>query len=335
MTLRTVEIVGGGLAGLALGLGLRARGIPVVISEAGSYPRHRVCGEFITSLDSRTKSALMLDGILGEAVAARSVSWHEPGHASMQHRLPEPALCLSRHRLDQAMAEAFVSAGGRLETGQRSALESREGRIFACGRRPRSSSQWVGLKQHFRRLPLRDDLELHLGDRAYVGLTLVEDGLVNVCGLFPRPAAGGEATLDSRLRAVGLEVLAERLQQSSPVPGTACAVAGLDYENSGAAADSIGDHAGLIPPFTGNGMTIALQSAAIAAPCLDSWSRGGRGWEETLHGLRRQLHRKFSRRLAWGRFLHPWLLHPRRRRAIHRLHHLRLMPFGLVYRLCH
>ena len=29
MTPRTVEIIGGGLAGLSLGLGLRARGVPV------------------------------------------------------------------------------------------------------------------------------------------------------------------------------------------------------------------------------------------------------------------------------------------------------------------
>lgn len=335
MTLRTVEIIGGGLAGLALGLGLRARGIPVRIIEAGSYPRHRVCGEFITALDNGTKSALMLDRILAGAVAARGVSWHEPEYATMRHRLPEPALCLSRHRLDHAMAETFVSAGGRLETGHRSVPDSREGRIFACGRRPRSSSRWVGLKQHFRGLPLRDDLELHLGNHAYVGLTRVEDGLVNVCGLFRRPAPGGEATLDSRLRAVGLEGLAGRLQQASPVHGTACAVAGLDYGNSRTSGDSIGDHAGLIPPFTGHGMTIALQSAAIAAPCLDLWSRGDRSWAETLRGMRRQLHRRFSRRLAWGRILHPWLLHPHRRQAIHHLHHLRLMPFGWLYRLCH
>ena len=114
MTLRTVEIVGGGLAGLALGLGLRSRGIPVRINEAGSYPRHRVCGEFITALDSRTRSVLALDSILGGAVTARHVAWHEPGRPTMRHRLPEPALCLGRHRLDHAMASAFRSAGTQL-----------------------------------------------------------------------------------------------------------------------------------------------------------------------------------------------------------------------------
>ena len=36
-----VEIIGGGLAGLALGLALQRRGVPVMVFEAHDYPRHR------------------------------------------------------------------------------------------------------------------------------------------------------------------------------------------------------------------------------------------------------------------------------------------------------
>ncbi|MDB6025304.1 MAG: putative electron transfer oxidoreductase, partial [Verrucomicrobiales bacterium] len=47
MAARPITIVGGGLSGLTLGIALRQRGIPTTIWEAGRYPRHKVCGEFI------------------------------------------------------------------------------------------------------------------------------------------------------------------------------------------------------------------------------------------------------------------------------------------------
>ena len=59
-SLKPIEIIGGGLAGLSLGLALRRAGVPVTLYEAGSYPRHRVCGEFITGLSPTTISRLQV-----------------------------------------------------------------------------------------------------------------------------------------------------------------------------------------------------------------------------------------------------------------------------------
>ena len=333
--LRTVEIIGGGLAGLSLGLGLRARGIPVRLIEAGSYPRHRVCGEFITGLDETTSKRLQLDCFLQHACPARGLSWYEPGRPAIRHRLPRPALCLSRFRLDAAMAEAFVAAGGELSTKQRFPVEAFEGRVLACGRRPLASSPWIGLKQHFRNLALEDDLEVHLGNGAYVGLTRVEDSLVNVCGLFPRPRAGEPCNVVARTHAVGLPRLAERLAAADPVADSDCAVAGLDYAANTGTPASLGDHQGLIPPFTGNGMTIALQSAAASLDHFEAWSRGTLNWPETLSRVSRALRRRFHRRICLSRLLHPWLLDAHRRPLVHVLHKTNLLPFGLLYRLSH
>src|SRR5689334_19937769 len=47
-----VIVIGGGLAGLALAISTRKRGHEVLVIEKGSYPRHKVCGEYI-SLESK------------------------------------------------------------------------------------------------------------------------------------------------------------------------------------------------------------------------------------------------------------------------------------------
>jgi hypothetical protein len=332
---RPIEIIGGGLAGLGLGLGLRARGVPVTIREAGCYPRHRVCGEFLTGLDARTRRVLGLDPHLAPAREARGVTWLEPGRPPLRHTLPEPALCLGRHRLDASLAAAFTAAGGELLTGRRGEPAPAEGRVLACGRRPAKDSPWVGRKQHFRGLMLQDDLELHLGEGAYVGLTRLDDDTVNVCGLFPRP--GRSAGLAAQAAACGLPALAARLDRAAPVPGSECAVAGLDYDTHPASvrALSLGDHGGLIPPFTGHGMTIALQSAADAVEPLCAWADGRLCWTEAAARLRRSRAARFGRRLAWARRLHPWLVRPRRRRVLHGLHRCGLLPLGPLYRLLH
>jgi hypothetical protein len=333
--MHTVEIIGGGLAGLALGLGLRARGVPVRLIEAGNYPRHRVCGEFITGLDHDTRQELQLTDILAGARQARGVLWAEPGRPSVRHNLPEVALCLSRYRLDEAMASAFAAAGGDLRTGCRGPSDAQPGRIMATGRRPQASSRWVGLKQHFHQLDLREDLELHLGQGAYVGLTRIEGRAVNVCGLFPRPGRGEACGLIDRVRAAGLASLALRLESATPVEASACAVAGLDYGRPAPQPAALGDYHGLIPPFTGHGMTVAMQSAALAARRLEPWARGRFAWDETLALLQQDLRRRFARKLAWGRVLHPWLLAPHGRRVVHLLHRWGALPLGPLYRLCH
>lgn len=332
---REVEIIGGGLAGLSLGIGLRLRGIPVAIREAGHYPRHRVCGEFITALDDATKTALHLAEPLREAREARGVVWHEPGRPTLRHRLPEPALCLSRHRLDAALAQTFVSLGGELETGSRREALPRDGRILACGHRPAPGSPWMGLKQHFRGLHLEDDLELHLGRDAYVGLTRVDDDTVNVCGLFSRRGGGG--ALLEKCRQAGLDQLAERLHEAHPDEDSRCAVAGLDYRAPRAPRGVVmlGDAGGLIPPFTGHGMTMAWQSAALALPHVIAWSEGTTDWTTASARIARDAARRFRRRLILGRSLHAWVLRPAGRRGLHFLHRAGLLPFHPLYRLLH
>jgi 2-polyprenyl-6-methoxyphenol hydroxylase-like FAD-dependent oxidoreductase len=339
---RPVEILGGGLAGLGLALGLRQAQIPVTLHEAGDYPRHRVCGEFITSLDADTIDRLALKPHLADALPATSVAWFRGQKIAHQHQLPSPAICLSRHALDQRLASALVAAGGVLRANSRQPLHPAEGRIVTAGRRPDASAPWIGLKVHLSNLPLAHDLELHLGRRAYVGLTQIENDRVNLCGLFhrgniARAPRGSVDVLTSHLQAAGLPHLAQRIDHATLHEDSRCAVAGLDYrhappiENQG----SLGDHSALIPPFTGHGMTIALQSARLALDPLIAWSKYQQDWPETLRQIDQRLRSSLRPKVRRAIWLHRWLLQPARQRILLALTRAHLLPTQTVYKLLH
>jgi len=316
---RPLTIIGGGLAGLALGIGLRQKDLPVTVYEAGIYPRHRVCGEFISGRGQPTLTRLGLDELLAQAgaVPARTAAFYSTHRSTPARPLPAPALCLSRWRLDALLAEHFRRLGGDLRTGQRlDPARAGEGVVLANGRRPSADlrgPRWFGLKIHARHLPLQADLEMHVSPRGYVGLCRVEQDLVNVCGLFRRarhdPAPLGEAR--QLLYGPPGSLLHQRLAAAEFDEASFCAVAGLAWQPrpaAGRAEVCLGDALTLIPPVTGNGMSLALESAELALEPLADWSRAGRPWPEVRREISRRCDAAFTRRLAWAQRLQQLIL---------------------------
>jgi flavin-dependent dehydrogenase len=337
--MKPIEIIGGGLAGLSLGLALRRADVPVTLFEAGDYPRHRVCGEFITGLSAETIQHLGLQEILGDALLHHEVAWFIGGRMVQTQRLPSPARALSRHTLDARLAAAFVAAGGQLHTRTRApAPDLRPGLVCTTGRR-RSDSAWLGLKVHAHHLPLERDLELHLGTDAYIGLTRVENGRVNLCGLFRRRelSAPGPDLIIAYLRAANLTGLADRLAGADFDLDSFSAVAavGFDHHFPPAAYLALGDAAAMIPPFTGNGMAMAFQSAEHAVGPLVKYAHGFTDWPEASRTIQAALRQHFRLRLAAADLLHPFLLQPPRQRWLTRLARAHLLPVRPLYSVLH
>jgi 2-polyprenyl-6-methoxyphenol hydroxylase-like FAD-dependent oxidoreductase len=340
MTPHPIEIIGGGLAGLSLGIALRRAEVPVTLHEAGEYPRHRVCGEFIAGLGVSTMDALGIRSALVDALPHTEVAWSFRSHPPHVQRLPAPALAISRHVLDARLARTFVASGGELVTRSRITDRSNPpGRVFATGRRRAREPRWVGLKLHVRDLALTRELEMHLGEQCYVGLCAIHEGAVNVCGLFRRRAlhGHGDALLLAYLRAAGLDKLAERIRRATAVDGSFCAIAALGFDRRVNCGEGIclGDAGAMIPPFTGNGMAMAFQSAERALPQLLAYARGLADWTETCRVTDRALRGRFRLRLASADAIHPFLLSPGRQRWFAALGRARLLPFGTLYATLH
>ena len=333
--MKPLTIVGGGLAGLALGIALRRRAIPVRVLEAAAFPRHRVCGEFISGIKEDELIALSIDDLFQPAEKHRETAWFDGPRPMLRARLPEAAYGLSRHHLDGALADRFVALGGVLQTGTRFSGDASEGTVLATGR-PQRASRWLGLKAHFEDLPLSADLEIHLATGAYVGLTRVENDRVNVSGLFHRttPLTGGEQALAKAVEEAGLSDLALRLRAARI---DASSVKGvnrfhLGWQTGHDKAVRIGDAAVMIPPFTGNGMTMALQSALCAVGPLARWSVGQCSWGSTAAVIRTTQRRMFTARLRWARALQWVLMKPLGRRLCAAMINKQWVSFETLYR---
>lgn len=328
---REITIAGGGLAGLSLACALRLQGVAVTVLEAGNYPRHRVCGEFISGVTGETLSQLGIADLFADALHHHSLAWHDRGRLIHRAELKNPALGISRHLLDERLRNHAVRLGAVVKTNVRARPEPQDGLVWTAGRRPRNGS-WIGLKAHVRNLPQSADLEMHCGTNGYAGLAGVEDGWTNVCGLFRLDRsirAEGAALLPAYLEAGGNHALAAGLRNSGSREHSFSAVAGFELGRQVPVPGllALGDAESMIPPFTGNGMSMAFQAAELATSPLASWSRGEQTWDETTDTIRTAVFGKFRRRLAVAGMLHPVLLEPAGRSLLQCLASARLLPF--------
>jgi len=317
---KSITIVGGGMAGLTLGLLLRRRQVPVKLCEAGTYPRHRVCGEYLSGRALSVIDSLALRPHLERlgAVHAQDVVMARGASTLPRHSLPQPALCLSRYQFDRFLAEEFFRSGGTLETRFRAPTEPSEGVVLATGRQPGNSEKgwrWFGLKAHAHGITLDAGLEMHFSPHGYVGLCRIENHQVNVCGLFRSrtPVPDLARTWKKWLEGEPGSVLHRRLHRAEWDESSFSSIAALTLaprKSSARMGLRLGDALTMIPPVTGNGMSMAIEGAALATDPLCDWSAGLMDWTSATKKAGRLLDQTFAARLRWARWLQHAMLEP-------------------------
>lgn len=212
-----VIIVGGGLAGCSAAIQLAQYSHHVALIEANTYPRAKVCGEFLSpeSIEIFRQLEFLneLHGLNPATIntvritASQDYEWHG--------EFPFSALSVSRYTLDEALINHVQSCGvtvytdtrvtnivGGLEKGFELSAQSSVGRttftarsvIVAHGKHSnldrrlerkfsRSDNTFIGLKQHFEGELLFEHIDLHTFPGGYCGISQVENNRTNVCML--------------------------------------------------------------------------------------------------------------------------------------------------------
>lgn len=302
MTSVDVLVIGGGPAGAATACGLAAAGREVTVLERASGPRHKVCGEFLSAETQASLAVLGVDPIALGAAAIDKVALHA-GSRGGAVALPFRALSLSRYRLDEALLRRAFDLGVEVRRGVsvRAAVPAEHGwrvrcgggaliqcrtLVLATGKHALSGigdgrgASMVGLKIHLRLSPestraLSGRVDFFLLPDGYGGLEPVEDGVANLCVLLRRTAVAriGPGWLALRdYLASAAPTLGARLDGGIALWESPLAVvcpAGGHLHKSSSGMDRglyrVGDRIAHIPPFTGDGLGIALASADIAA----------------------------------------------------------------------
>ncbi|CAM4161942.1 NAD(P)/FAD-dependent oxidoreductase [Paenibacillus alkaliterrae] len=339
-------VLGAGLAGSCLAKAFADKGWETVLIDRQTFPRHKVCGEFLSPEAQSTMHAFGLT----ETVAALRPRIIErirlifDNGAEVELPLPGAAWGLSRYALDAELHRAAQQAGAQLHTattvtdvhpsgtgyvirtkrgGDISTIQART--VVAAwganphaglpGNRQKTSSQktYMGVKSHFDGITMEPVIEMYFFRGGYLGLCKVEDGHVNAAALLERDAfANAGKSIMSIMEAAAQRnpKLAQRLAAAVPVRDTQAAVAPVHLKRKPLAWDTLpllGDAAAMIAPLCGDGMSMALRSAAICAPLVDSYLRGNLTLGDWEQQYTRTIQREFNGPLRWGSLLQ-WLL---------------------------
>lgn len=303
MTAREI-VVGAGPAGAAAACHLARAGRTPLLMERERVPEHKICGEFLSVEAQAYLADLGVDAIaLGAAPITRLRLIH--GTRIAETALPFQALGLSRKRLDEALIAQAVESGAELLAGTPvRSIEAGHGEVsieaserafrartafLATGKHDvrgakrdanGTTDDLIGFKMHFRLAPdaqaeLRGAIEVILFAGGYAGLQNVEAGIANLC-LVVRKArfeAVGKSwdALLAHLRET-CPHLAARLDGALALFDRPLSIFQVPYgfvhshqRDAPPGLFRLGDQVGVIPSFSGDGISIALHSGALAA----------------------------------------------------------------------
>lgn len=313
-----LAVIGGGPAGSAAAITAARLGARVVLFEARDFPRHKVCGEFVSG-----EALELLAGLLQEVRAGRLLLQSALtidrtrlylGDRWIEAPISPPARSITRYDLDARLWQAAQAAGveararcevsaaegdGPFQLTTSGATRSASAVIVAAGRWSQFTPdrnvppgpRWIGVKGHFREVDAGRTTDLYFLEHGYCGVQAVAADVVNACAMVRSDYA---TTLAEAFRMN--PVLAKRAAGWTAItpPVTTAPLIYREAQPVRGKVICAGDAAAFIDPFVGDGISIALRSGRLAAECVYKFLAREMPLSESAELYRREYTRQFG-----------------------------------------
>jgi flavin-dependent dehydrogenase len=323
--MRDLIVIGGGPAGTSAAITCARNGARVLLLERGRFPRHKVCGEFVSAESLDLLAGLLAPQdkpLLADAIRIPRARVFLDGRV-LETTVDPPAASISRLNFDAALwasaeqcgvearqqvvvrsisgsgpflvetsvgqfkSRALVNASGRWSNLNRTSVDGQN-----------SGVKWLGLKGHFAESSPSASVDLYFFQGGYCGVQPVNiiDGAeqsarVNACAMVCTDVA---STLSEVF--ICHPALRERSRQWKPLSDPV-STSPLVFREPQPERDGIlmaGDAAAFVDPFVGDGISLALRSGSLAAESLLPFFAG----DVSLAEAARNYVSAYERRLA-------------------------------------
>lgn len=207
---KRIVIVGGGLAGLTAAIHLSKIGLKVILIEKNEYPKHKVCGEYISNEILPYLNWLSVDISELNPTQISKLDFSTADGKMIHCDLPLGGFGVSRYALDQFLYKKAIQSGCKIiqdsvddivyendghtistlnngiftseivigAFGKRSTIDQKLKREFI-----QKKSYWLAVKAHYSGEFPNDTVGLHNFEGGYCGVSKVENDAINICYL--------------------------------------------------------------------------------------------------------------------------------------------------------
>lgn len=301
-----VIIVGGGLAGLTSAVHLSKKGLSVLLLEKHTYPKHKVCGEYISNEVLPYLDALDFDPFDHGAKNIIDFTLSTPGSRSINTKLPIGGFSISRYCIDWELSKKAKANGAEIihanvtdiifnndqfevhtnqkkqytselvigSFGKRSNLDVKMERDFI-----KKSSPFLGVKAHYKGEFPEDAVGLHNFEGGYCGISKVENDHINVCYIADFKSFKQHKNIDDYQKKIlsqnkHLKKVFDTCEMVFEKP---LSISQVSFSTKDPVENHIlmcGDSAGMIHPLAGNGMSMAIRAAQMASQQILKFKSG-------------------------------------------------------------